>query len=203
MTITARRHALALTLTLLTLPLTAASPAAADERPPRLALGLNLGQTAIYGVASSFFESSLFLPVPIEGHFRLGQRWGLCGTVQYLYHKDGGLHVNGLSVGLGPRLTLFGDGLRGLYATLKVGISFRKGQDALDESYYRVGLQLQPELGWSFAWGRPGFFVAVGVGLQSEVTLTESSHPQWMWNGLGAMINYYLPLVNLTAGFDL
>jgi hypothetical protein len=66
-----------------------------------------------------------------------------------------------------------------------------------------VGMQIQPELGWSFSWGPPGFFLAVGVGLQSEVTLTEESHSRWAWNGLGAMINYYLPLVNVTVGFDL
>ncbi len=190
----------------LTLALTLAlgsGAARADERPPRLAIGLNLGQAAIYGIASSFFESSLFVPIPIEGHFRLSPRWGLATTVQYLHHKDGDLRLNGLSVSLGPRLTLHGEGLRGLYAALKVGLGFRKGEDYFAESYYRVGLLLQPELGWSFAFGRPGFFLAVGVGLQSEVTLTEAGHGRWEWNGLGAMINYYLPLVNLTAGFDL
>ncbi len=172
-------------------------------RTPRIAIGVNVAQTAIYGIASSFFESSLFVPVPIEGHFRLSRRWGLAATLQYLHHKDGTLKLNGLSVSLGPRFTLWGEGLRGLYAAVKLGIGFRHGDDYFRAKYYRVGMQIQPELGWSFAWGPPGFFLSAGVGLQSEVTLTEESHSGWAWNGLGAMINYYLPMVNVTVGFDL
>ena len=193
------RNTLALCLIVAALPATAV----AEAPSPRVAIGLNVMQPAIYGIASAFFEDSHFVPIPIEGHFRIRGRWGIAGTLQYLHHKDGNLSLNGLHLALGPRFTIFGDGLRGLYVAFKVGLGFRYGDDYFASSYYRVGLLLQPEVGWAFAWGRPGFYLAVGLGLQSEVTLTEKEHSRWEWNGLGALINYYLPLVNVTVGFDI
>jgi hypothetical protein len=173
-----------------------------SPRKPRFALGLNVMQPAIYGLASSFFERSHFVPIPLEAHVSIDRHWGLAGTLAYANHKDGGYQVQEVGIGLGPRVTFVGNGLRGFYGTVKVGIAFRKGHDYFSQSYYRVGMTLQPELGYSLAWGPPGYFMAFGAGVQTEIPLTETSHPYWDWNGLGKMINYYLPVINVTVGFD-
>ena len=187
-------------------PLSAPSHAPAA---PRFAIGVNLMQPAIYSLASSFFSNSYFIPVPIEGHVSINPRWGLATTLVYLKHKDGDYKVNGLQLGLGPRLTLVGEGLRGLYTTFKVGLGFRAGHDYRGADYYRIDLTLQPEIGYSLAWGPPGCFLAFGLGVQLQKPLSETSHSSsgsdwysgWDWNGLGKMINYYLPVVNITLGY--
>jgi hypothetical protein len=60
-----------LLLVCLLLGLLPASLARAEDSERRLAVGVNVLQPVIYGVASSFFESSLCLPFSLEGHFRL------------------------------------------------------------------------------------------------------------------------------------
>ena len=60
-----------LLLVCLLLGLLPASRARAEDSERRLAVGVNVLQPVIYGVASSFFESSLCLPFSLEGHFRL------------------------------------------------------------------------------------------------------------------------------------
>jgi hypothetical protein len=185
-----------------TQPATSDLPADSPAKP-RLALGLNVMQPAIYALASTFFEDSHYIPVPIEAHLSINKQWGLASTLGYFNHQDGDYKVQGLQLGLGPRFTFVGDGLRGFYGTLKLGLAFRKGHDYNFDNYYRVGLTLQPEVGYSLAWGPSGLFLAFGLALQTELPLTESSHPTWEWNGLGEMINYYLPIVNITVGFDI
>jgi hypothetical protein len=170
---------------------------------PRFALGVNVMQPAIYALASSFFEDSHFIPVPLEAHVSINRQWGLASTLGCFSQHDGDLKLQGLQLGLGPRFTLVGDGLRGLYGTFKLGIALRVGHDYRLDNYYRFGLTMQPEVGYSLAWGPPGLFLAFGLGIQTEVPLLESSHPTWEWSGLGKMVNYYLPVVNITLGSDI
>jgi len=168
---------------------------------PRFAIGANLMQPAIYGLASSFFDNSYFISLPIEGHVSIDSQWGLATTFVYLKHKDGDYRVSGLQLGLGPRLTLVGDGLRGLYSSFKVGLGFRAGHDYREDNYYRLDVTFAPEIGYSLAWGPPGCFLAFGMGVQLQKPISEESHPTWGWNGLGRMVNYYLPVVNITLGY--
>lgn len=170
---------------------------------PRVALGMNVMQPAIYGLASTFFDQSYFIPIPLEAHVSINRQWGLATTLGYLAHRDGDFRVKGLWLALGPRATLVGNGLRGLYSVGKVGLAFRAGDDYGSRSYYRIGLVLQPELGYSLAWDPRGMFLAFGLGVLAELALSETNHPDWGWNGLGKMVNYYAPVVNITVGFDL
>jgi hypothetical protein len=158
-------------------------------------------QPAIYGLASTFFDNSYFVPVPIEGHVAINPQWGLATTLVYMKHKDGDYRVNGLQIGVGPRFTMVGEGLRGLYSAFKVGIGFRAGHDYRENNYYRIDVTFQPEIGYSLAWGPPGVFLAFGLGVQLQKPVSETEHAAWEWNGLGRMINYYLPVVNVTLGY--
>ena len=106
-----------------TQPATSDLPADSPAKP-RLALGLNVMQPAIYALASTFFEDSHYIPVPIEAHLSINKQWGLASTLGYFNHQDGDYKVQGLQLGL-------------------------------------------------------------------------------EWNGLWEMINYYLPIVNITVGFDI
>lgn len=176
--------------------------AARPAREPHVAIGLNVLQPTLYGLASAFFDNSYFVPVPLDVHVRITRRWGLLTGLQYLAHKDGLYKVNGIETGIGPRLTIVGNGLRGLYAAFRLGFGFLKGNDYSNASYYRVSMIFQPELGYALAWRPPSVYLAFGLGLQAAVTLTESDHG-WDWNSLGKMINYYMPLANITVGFAL
>jgi hypothetical protein len=178
-----------------------ASPPGAAPTAPRFAIGLNLMHPAIYGLASTFFDHSYFVPVPIEGHVSINPQWGLATSLVYLKHKDGDYKVNGLQIGVGPRFTMVGEGLRGLYSTFKVGLGFRAGHDYREVNYYRIDISFQPEIGYSLAWGPPGVFLAFSLGVQLQKPVSETEHSDWEWNGLGKMINYYLPVVNITLGY--
>jgi hypothetical protein len=168
---------------------------------PRFAIGLNLMQPAIYGLASTFFDHSYFIPVPIEGHVSINPQWGLATSLVYMKHKDGDYKVNGLQIGIGPRFTMVGKGLCGLYSTFKVGLGFRAGHDYREDDYYRIDITFQPEIGYSLMWGPPGVFLAFSLGVQLQKPASETEHSDWEWNGLGKMINYYLPVVNITLGY--
>jgi hypothetical protein len=185
-----------LALPLLLLP----AIARADEPPAhRFAVGVNVLQPALYGIASSFFEESLLLPVPIEAHVHIHDRWGLTGTLQYRRHKDGDLSVNGLGLFVGPRLRLTGRDLDGLYATLKVGLAFNGGRDYFQATYNRLDFVLQPELGYAVILGP--VYLGFGAGFEGQIPVFQDRSGTWTWNGLGLMVTSYLPVANLTVAF--
>jgi hypothetical protein len=177
------------------------SRARAEDSPRRLAIGVNLLQPLVYGVGSSFLESSLFLPLSLEGHLSLAVPFGLTTTVQYRYHRDGDLELNGLALLLGPRFQITGSHVEGLFAALKLGIGFNAGHDYYLGRYDRLDLLVQPEVGYSIALG--ALFLSFGVGLQGQFALITDQASSWEWTGLGRMLTSYTPVANLTVGFCL
>ncbi len=111
----------ALTCMFVCLSPTASRAEQADDEP-WLAIGVNLGQLGAFGLASTTFDNSKLIPLPLEGHLRLSDNWGLAATLQYRHHTDGSLELNEFSLLVGPRLQLLGRGIEGLYISLKLGL---------------------------------------------------------------------------------
>jgi hypothetical protein len=47
------------------------NPPRAASEAPRVAIGPNVLQPAVYGLASTFFSDSHFIPVPLDAHVRI------------------------------------------------------------------------------------------------------------------------------------
>lgn len=170
-------------------------------------IGINALQPLVFLMASQFSdEDSYILPIPVEIHAHIQKQWGFCGTVQITVHQlgDGNQHQMGeIMAAGGPRYRFTGKKLEGLYVTGKVGLSYWGGKAHGVENYRRLGLVLQPEVGYSVRLGDPGLFLAFGVGLQGGLKLVDRADgdvtPEW--TSQDKMLFYYTPWLNVTVGF--
>ena len=167
-------------------------------------IGINAMQPLVFLMASQFAEDEAYvLPIPVELHGHIQKRWGICGTVQITVYQigEGDQHQLGeIMAAGGPRYRITGKKLEGLYVTGKVGLSYWGGTAHGVEDYKRLGLVLQPEIGYSIKVGDPGLFLAFGVGIQGGLRLLERNGPI-EWNSTGKMLMSYTPWLNVTVGF--
>jgi hypothetical protein len=185
-----------------------AGPGAAaddDDTPPEAAppvtwtLGLNLAQPAWHAVAGAAFGVT-WIALPLEAQVRLSDHWGLVAGLQYRYEDywaGSGIwnDYHEIFLTVGPRLSWFGTGLEGWFASLGVGIGY-----AEDPSPYRcVSFVLQPELGYAFAWGPPGLSLKLGLGLLMNLPLSEE--PGLSLTAIGWVSHRFIPLVDVQVGF--
>ncbi len=175
-----------------------------EEPPgPVFALGFNLVQFLLETAGSTAVKDSSLVTVPIETHASFGGIWGLGGSLLIRSVKDGLVRYDtGFALGIGPRLGFFGDGVEGMFLTVKLGVGYAAGKNYQGQDYNRVDLLVQPEIGYAFAWGAPGFFLGLGAGLRSLIPVSENPG-SLNFNAIGKLLHYYTPLINGTVGFDI
>jgi len=177
------------------------SPEAAALK--RFSMGVNLGQTVTIAVLSKALSGgiTLYIPVEIDAAFALSRRFALSGEFLYRLEQDGTyFNTQELGVALGP--TYVSGGLRGFFATARVGLAYASGIDYNNEAYQRLDLLLQPEVG-VFVPLPMDVALTVGLGMQSLVLISENPVRTWSWNALGVMSHGYLPVLDLSLGFEL
>ena len=127
-------------------------------------------------------------------------------------------------IGVGPRISLSGRGLEGWYVFLQLAFVYSHasgagnyrdgwivdpwymptfGQD-LEPSVNRIDLGLRPEIGYAISFGRPGFYLSMGIGMR--VLFTVYCDPPPAESRESSAFDYlllYTPIVNLTLGFDI
>jgi hypothetical protein len=166
-------------------------------------VGLNLGQTAAYGICSLFFENGMVIPIILNFDTKGNDNVGFGSMVQFRHHTDGpSLNLNEISALAGPRISPFGTGLTGWFILPTVGVGFAGGKDYGDENIFRFILMAQPEFGYTFTHGTPGLYVHLGAGVQLRYPVLESRH-KIDWNELGMLVDYWAPQVNIVVGLGI
>lgn len=179
------------------------APSQAKTPPKRLALTTNLGQTAALALASEAVSGglTLYFPVEFDADYAITKRLAVSGELLYRFERDGTyFKTNEVGFAVGPTL-IFG-GLQGFFATARIGLAYARGVDYNNEAYARLDLLLQPEVG-VFVPLPFDAALKIGVGMQSLLLITDYPKNTWSSNALFALSHYYLPLLDLSVGFDL
>jgi hypothetical protein len=181
--------------------LSLSSAARAEPSSPRVVVGVNAAQMA-WNIVAGTAIGVTWIPVPIEASVRLTDRWGLTFGLHYRYEdywEGSGLWNDYHEVFImgGPRVSISNRGLRGWFASAQIGIGY-----AHDPSPYTcVSIVLQPELGYSWVFGRPGLHLAIGAGLLVNIAAHES--PGLELTAIGWIAHRFIPLFDLKLGFGI
>lgn len=185
-------------------PMTPHAGTTAQRSPrSRFYLGLNFGEAlAVAAVGNTLSAgTAFFLPVEFDTAYLISSRFAVDGELLFRLEQDGP-SFNTQEIGLAVGPTYVAKGLRGFFATAKLGFGYAFGTDYLGNSYWRVDLLMEPEIGLLVPTSQ-GITFAVGLGVQSLILLDEQPKRTWSWNTLGAMSHYYLPVLDASLGFEL
>jgi hypothetical protein len=166
-------------------------------------IGINPAHTVIIQAVSKAMDKNVsYLPVHINACHAINEHIGISGLFMYRLDKDGDYYLtHEFGFAVGPAY-LF-ERLNGLYADIKLGLGYAFGTDYNNSDYNRTDLIIEPDIGYYLSF-KNRFTIAIGVGLQSLVKLSESYYGEiWEWNSTGKLSHYYLPVANISLGFKL
>jgi hypothetical protein len=174
-----------------------------ESSDERTFIGINPAHTIIIQAVSKAIDKNVsYLPVHIIASHAITEHVGISGLFMYRLDKDGDYfltHEFGFAVG--PAY-LFKK-LNGLYADIKLGLGYAFGTDYNNSDYNRTDLIIEPDIGYYLCF-KSRFTMAIGIGLQSLVKLSESYYGDiWEWNSTGKLSHYYLPVANISVGIKL
>ncbi len=165
-------------------------------------IGINPLHTIVIKTVSGAIDKDVtYLPVHLIVDHSVKKHFGISGLLLYRLDKDGeNFLTHEFGFAAGP--SYLSNGLKGFYANLKVGFGYAFGKDYNDSEYDRIDLILQPDIGY-YIYFSNGFMLTIGLGMQSLLKLSESYYGLiWEWNSTGRLSHYYLPVVNLSFGFN-
>lgn len=127
-------------------------------------------------LVSALERKVLFLPLHFDAYVEMKDWLSLSLGLVYRYkdlkNSNGPLFRNSevsysrvqtnhheLFLTAGPRFTPLKTGLKGFYVSLRAGIG-----TAISPVYFNVSTVLQPEVGYTFMFGNPGFTLNLGAG---------------------------------------
>jgi hypothetical protein len=172
----------------------------ADERAPRVTVGLNLAQMAWNSIAGAAIRVT-WVPIPLKASVRLSELVGLSAGIHYRYEnywEGKGLwrDYHEVFIMTGPRVSFTRSGLRGWYASAQLGFGY-----AADPSPYRCwSFVAQPKVGYSFVW-RTRIHLALGLGLLINVPVDEENGVAL--STIGYLAHRFIPLLDASLGFAL
>lgn len=170
--------------------------------PSKFVFSLNVAEFAAFLGAGYQVVGSPFVALHLDASLHLKGRWGLNFGLVYRYENQrNNIFTNFHEIigMVGVRIGLTGRGLDGLYLTAKLGLGGVHGAN-----YKRVELAIQPEIGYAWSWGRPGFHLTLGVGLLALIHVHSSPSRTWGdFSDLGHVVHYLIPVFNLGLGFAL
>jgi hypothetical protein len=165
-------------------------------------IGINPLHTIVIKTVSNAIDRDVtYLPVHLILDHSLTKHFGISGLLLYRLDKDGeNFLTHELGFAAGP--SYLSNALKGFYANFKIGFGYAFGKDYNDSEYDRFDLIIQPDIGYYINF-KNGFVMTIGLGLQSLLKLSESYFGYiWEWNSTGRLSHYYLPVVNLSFGFN-
>jgi hypothetical protein len=164
--------------------------------------GLNIGHTvAVDLVSHAMSDSVSYVPFHIQGTYCLSNHFGISGLLLYRFERDHELLTNEVGAAVGPCLMV--NGLKSFFCDVKIGVATAFGRDYEGDDYSRVDLVVQPDVGFFIPLNRT-FTFCFGLGIQSLLLLNESPSRNgvWDWNSMGMFSHYYLPVLNVSIGFN-
>lgn len=202
-------------------------PIIAAERTetPSYTISYNALQTLAFVASNAIFfrksEPKLsYWPFHFDMQTRISPSFGMSFGLVYRYESyddDGPLftkegvirakkvwtNFNELFLLAGPRFSPLKTGLLGFYVSAKGGLG-----TSFSPAYFSVSMLLQPETGYVFSFGEPGFSLTLGLGLLLNMPFYES-HPfavPWRkksnYGALGVLVHQAIPILNLGLGFS-
>jgi hypothetical protein len=166
-------------------------------------IGINpLHSIVMQAVSKALDPDESYLPVHIHVDHAFNKHFGLSGLFLYRLDKDGSYFLtHEFGFAIGP--SYLTNSLNGFFADLKIGLGYAFGTDYNDSDYHRTDFIIQPDIGYYLCF-EGHFTIALGIGLQSLVKLSESYYGYiWEWNSTGKLSHYYLPVLNLSVGIKL
>lgn len=190
-----------------------------EESAPTFSLTYNPMHTALFyagsKVISAFDTKVMFLPFHLDAHVKIKDWVSLSLGLIYryknmknegvVYDDQGRLNqlrlwtdYHDLFISAGPRFTPFGTGVEGLYGTLRAGFGV-----ALSPDYRNVAFMLQPEIGYTFMFGNPGFTLNLGAGVFYHQPMWENHALNVSRNWLMLVAHKVTPIINIGLGFNM
>lgn len=198
----------------------------AEDAPPRFSFSFNALETiAFVGlnklVVAKTEPKLIYLPFHFDAHARISDSLGLSFGLVYryedyqddgpLYSDSGAIRAKKIWTGFheifvltGPRFSLSDTGLEGFYVSMRGGVG-----TAFSPVYFNLSFLVQPEIGYAFAFGNPGFHLDLGIGVLGNVPLIESKEFAVPWASkrekytlIGTLVHQAIPILNVGLGFN-
>ena len=195
-----------------------------DYEKPTFSLSINILETAAFVALNKLVvakkEPNLtYLPFHLDGNIVIDDFLAINVGLVYRYenyHDNGPLrsddgrlrakkiwtNFHDIFVLAGTRFSIFSTGLDGFYASLKGGLG-----TSFSPEYFGLSLLLQPELGYTFVFGNPGFHLHLGLGVLGNLPVYETLDFAVPWKknhrSYGAMhtfVHSLVPILNLGLG---
>lgn len=208
---------------LLFLLLLAASMLRAESHEPRFSLTYNIGQTAAFVLANKLFIKKpklIYVPLHFDAQVKLKDWLALSFALVYRY-EDYQAPLNSESTELrpsqvwtkyneifllaGPRFSPLKTGIEGFYVSTRAGLGV-----AFSPKYWNLSMLVQPEIGYTFVFGNPGFSLNLGLGMLFNLPVIEKFDFAVPWsknykniNALQIIVHNAIPIINIGVGFNI
>lgn len=160
------------------------------SKQPRFSVTYNPLQTAGFlagsALVSALERKVLFLPLHFDAYLDMKDWLSLSLGLVYRYkdlkspnkplYSSGevsydrvGTNHHELFLTAGPRFTPFKTGLKGFYLSIRAGIG-----TAISPVYFNISSVLQPETGYTFMFGNPGFTLTLGAGVMLHMPVYQN-----------------------------
>jgi hypothetical protein len=195
----------------------------AIETAPRFAVSYNVLETLGFLGASKLVgeDKLIYLPFHIDAHYKIRDWLSLSMALVYRfesYQDDGPLYsdsgnirakqlwtnFNEIFLLFGPRFSPFKTGLEAFYISSRAGLG-----TAISPLYHNLSLLTQLELGYSFVFSNPGFYLTLGAGVLFNVPIYENIEFAVPWksgyqsmSSIGLIVHQAIPILNLSVGLN-
>ncbi len=191
---------------------------------PSFSLTYNGLETAAFLIANKMIDvdNLIYIPLHFDANIKLRRGISLSLALIYRYEDyqdDGPLYSEGgkarpthiwtkyneVFLLAGPRFSPGKKGLEGFYLSIRGGLG-----TALSPAYFNLSALMQPEIGYSFIFGNPGFSLTLGAGVLLNMPFYENIRFAVPWNKhfksynfIGVLVHQATPILNLGLGFNL
>lgn len=166
-------------------------------------------------------EKLTYVPLHFDADLRFNDWIGLAMGLVYRYenyHDQGPLYsasgrVRPKSVWTnyheiyllaGPRFSPLNTGIEGFFISVKGGLGA-----AISPKYFNLTALLQPDIGYTFFFGTPGFTLTLAAGVLLQMPFYESLPFAAPWNmrephtAIGILVHQATPILNVGLGFNI
>ncbi len=203
-----------------------ALPTWAEEKndEPRYAVTFNPLETAAFFAVNKLAIAKnepdlIYWPFHFDGQMRVSDKMGVSFGLIYRYenyqdkgplYSDSGnvrpkkiwTNYHELFLLAGPRFSFATTGLTGFYFAMKGGVG-----TAISSEYFALSLAAQPEIGYAFSFGNPGFRLELGLGVLANMPFYETVDFAVPWkatrlklSAIGILVHQAIPILNVGVG---
>ena len=183
---------------------------AVDGELKRWAIGINVTETIGFVAGKYIIDWPVTLiPIHVDGNYCFNETWGLGFGAVYRYENyydknpinkgrltDLWTNYHEIFLMAGPRYSFFGQGNRGLYAALKIGLG-----GGFSAGGYAITAVGQPEIGYSFLFGETlAFHLDLAAGLLLNMPISEKPSLGFSLSPVGWLVHRTTPIIRVGLG---